>query len=283
MNFLQIDLTKLRHESFEPLFEVANKVFSELNIDFYIIGAIARDIWVSGRFNQKVSRITRDLDLAIFLNTSEDYDKLIKVLTDTGTFREVKDTPHRLVFKESILIDIIPFGEYAEIDGMVRFGEKGFLNISVLGFSEVFERATEVVEFNTKYLFKVCTLPGIVLLKLIAYDDRPEMRPKDVKDILLIIENYLEFYFDDIVDNHYDLFNVEPFDQIRVSARMIGREMKIIANHSEELQSRIISIIEKHIGNPDRSKMLQLMVGQKITSVEEAAVVMSGMLVSFKQ
>ena len=55
--------------------------------------------------------------------------------------------------------------------------------IAINGYQEVYEVGTIDVNFEDETIFKVCTIPGIVLLKFISYDDRPEIRTKDIFDI----------------------------------------------------------------------------------------------------
>lgn len=74
-----------------------------------------------------------------------------------------------------IQVDILPFGEI-EINDEVKFEGTGLISIKVNGFNEVYFAGTETVELSTGHTFKVATLPAIVLLKFIAYDDRPEVR-----------------------------------------------------------------------------------------------------------
>ena len=57
----------------------------------------------------------------------------------------------------------------------------------VNGFNEVYLAGTKTVELSTGHTFKVATLSAIVPLKFIAYDDRPEVRAKDARDIINII------------------------------------------------------------------------------------------------
>ena len=52
--------------------------------------------------------------------------------------------------------------------------------MNVEGFKEVYEQASEELIIEDQR-FKVCTLPGIVILKLIAWDDRPEVRRDDIE------------------------------------------------------------------------------------------------------
>ena len=73
-----------------------------------------------------------------------------------------------------------------EIEGKEIVDLQGKRHSNVLGFKEVYEEAVEAVNFEND-LFKVSTLPCIVVLKFIAYDDRPEIRSQDIKDIYAII------------------------------------------------------------------------------------------------
>jgi predicted nucleotidyltransferase len=68
-------------------------------------------------------------------------------------------------------------------------------SINVEGFQEVFDSASEEIKTESQQ-FKVCTLAGIVILKLIAWDDRPEWRREDAGDIAEIIKNYYHFNYD---------------------------------------------------------------------------------------
>lgn len=55
-------------------------------------------------------------------------------------------------------------------------------------------------------LVKVPTLPGMIILKLVAWSDRPEDRGNDLYDILRIIENYFHYNYNEILEEHYDVF-----------------------------------------------------------------------------
>lgn len=104
-----------------------------------------------------------------------------------------------------IQVDILPFGEI-EINNEVKFEGAGLTSIKVNGFNEVYLAGTELVEPATGHTFKVATLPSIILLKFIAYDDRPEVRTKDARDIINIMLHFFELQADLIYDSHADLF-----------------------------------------------------------------------------
>lgn len=137
--------------------------------------------------------------------------------------------------------------------------DKGLTQIAVNGFREVYENGTDEVEFENDQVFKVCTLPGIVILKLIAYDDRPEVRQNDIKDITLILKHYFNIETDNIYELHNDLFE-DDRDTSLIAARVLGRQMKSIFARSKDVEERITSIIQREIDNPEKSKIAELMV-----------------------
>ena len=80
-----------------------------------------------------------------------------------------------------------------------------------------------------------------MLLKFIAWDDRPEYRLKDLQDIAVILDNYFHRFSDDIYDNHSDLFDNRELEEI--AAYVIGRKIKSIIGDSADLKKRIIHIL----------------------------------------
>ena len=106
---------------------------------------------------------------------------------------------------DGIQVDIFPFGEI-EIDDAVEIAGEGLTSIKVNGFKEVYQSGTEELETQTGHFFKVASLPAIVLLKLIAFDDRPEKRMKDALDIASILDHFFDLQADLIYEKHNDLF-----------------------------------------------------------------------------
>jgi len=86
----------------------------------------------------------------------------------------------------------------------------------------------------------------MVILKLVSWADRPEERGNDPSDILQIISNYFLFEYDEIIDNHYDTFPDEEFDQLRISAKVLGRKVAEILRKSEKLADRVLNILESN-------------------------------------
>jgi predicted nucleotidyltransferase len=192
-NSSKIDLNKLRQEGLKEIFTILEKAFEEAGIDFYyIIGALARDIWFSKE--GKVSRATKDIDFAALIAGKEQFEKVKEILKSKHAFTESRGNAFALISPEGRTIDILPFGDIEVNEGVVVEG-MGLSTIKVNGFKEVGVAGVEEIEIGSSQ-YQVATLPSIVLLKLIAYDDRPEHRQNDAGDIAHIIGYYFDIETD---------------------------------------------------------------------------------------
>lgn len=151
----------------------------------------------------------------------------------------------------------------------------GLTNISLQGFTEVYEEGLPQLELGETHQFKFCTLPGIVLLKMIAWDDRPEKRRDDIKDISDILNHFFYMYDNEIWTNHNDLFAEEDADLIHIAARVLGREMSKIALRNEKLFERIEGILNANTMELSDGKMAVIMVEYFQDTVEDNVVLLN--------
>jgi len=275
----KINFEALRQEGLKPLFEALERGFNLLGIDFYLIGAIARDTWFAHKGIAPLG--TKDVDFAVYIPSIDDYEKLKKYLSDKEGFNTSTQNQFVVFSPEGLEVDLLPFGEI-EVEGKVMLEGKGLAQIAVNGFREVYEGGTDIVQFENEQSFKVCTLPGIVILKLIAFDDRPEVRQKDIQDITLILKHYFDIESDIIYDIHNDLFE-DDRDTPLIAARVLGRQIKTILNRSLNLQKRIITILENEIGNTEKSKIAELMVTGTENTIVAAIDILKEILIGIKE
>jgi len=254
----KITFQQLRQGNLGELFAVLEAELVAQGIDFYLIGAIARDIWLTALHNIEPGRITRDLDLAVLLANEEQYQQLRDQLIGTGRFIGRRENAYTLIFEDGRPVDLLPFGALS-MEQSVSVTGRGLTTIRVDGFQEVYEAGTESVEIDNQP-FRVCTLASIVLLKFIAYDDRPEHRQKDILDISAILRHYFDIVEDDIYENHNDLFSNDEFDITLAAARVMGRQIAPIVALSHALRQRINQIIDRQINLDERSPVAELLV-----------------------
>lgn len=111
----------------------------------------------------------------------------------------------------------------------------------MLGFREVMEEAVPV-EIEEK-IANVPPLPGMVILKLIAWSDRPEERENDLSDILRIIQHYYTLNWAEIVEKHFDTLEHDPFDQLLIAAEVLGRNSRLYLQKSEAISARVMNVL----------------------------------------
>lgn len=111
----------------------------------------------------------------------------------------------------------------------------------------------------------------MVILKLIAWSDRPEDRDNDLYDVLRIIEHYFDLNYDDILEHHNDTFTeVEIFDQLKISARVLGRNSSKFLNVSKAIKERILKTIYDNVDNAENSTIAKEWVKNKDWDLEYA-------------
>jgi predicted nucleotidyltransferase len=168
-NILQIPLNKVRQGgNYKELIEALERGFNKFSIDFYLVGATARDVWMRGVYDFPPKRATSDIDFAVMISDCAQFDELKNYLINEEGFVPYHDNAFVLIWKDKdkTQVDLIPFGEL-EREGIVTVKGTGMTSMNVEGFKEVFDEASEEIEAEGQR-FRVCTLAGIVILKLIA-------------------------------------------------------------------------------------------------------------------
>ena len=75
-------LKHINDKELEELFALLGEVFHAHNIDYYLIGAIARDYWY--KKGQLQSRISRDVDFAVLIPAKKEYEQVRTALQQKG-------------------------------------------------------------------------------------------------------------------------------------------------------------------------------------------------------
>ncbi len=269
MNYYKVSFEQLRQQpGLLNMLSALERGFEKFDVDFYLVGAVARDVWMQGIHKKAPNRTTKDIDFAVLINDRGVYKALIEYLIKEG-FRPYSGNAFVLLWKDAMQVDLIPFGEVEDEDGKVTVEGTGFTSVHVPGFSEVYEEGLPEVELNEVHRFKFCTLPGIVVLKLIAWDDRPDVRRSDIKEISNILEHFFSMYDTEIWDSHYELFEGEETKLEHVAARVMGREMKKIAQRNEKLYTRIEGILNANTMDATSSHMGAIMTEYFENTVED--------------
>lgn len=221
-------------------------------LDFFIVGAIARDINLLANPGLKSPRTTEDLDIAIRVASIAQFQAMIAALIETGEFEISSGNPVRWMYKKSIELDILPFGdlETKKREVHIPISGKAFI-LRVPGLQEVNDICMEL-ELSSGYKIHYCPLEGIVLLKIISWYENPA-RTKDRDDIEHICKVYFEYAGDEIYEGAYDLlqaYDTNDYDyQNLVASHYLGRKVRQITKEDPMLLKLINEKLRKYNGH----------------------------------
>lgn len=257
-NTSKIFLNRVTDELVIEILKTIVPVLESNGIDYFIVGAFARDLGLSSRgFDELPARKTKDIDLAVMVGSVREYEALKAEIASLPDFERDEEEPYRFIFKKAYEVDFLPFGEIHNEKGQVEVKAKKTFTLDIPGFEEV-EPWAESVETVEGITLKVSSLPGVILLKLFAWEDRPN-RKKDIQDIDYILKNFYLLYLEEIINADGDILELcqdEKYYDAAVSARYIGRKMSQMLAGSPALRTRLLNLLESQF---EKYSMARLM------------------------
>jgi len=233
--------------------------FNSEGSEFYVIGATARDIILSGIHNQTLARKTNDLDIAIAIPDWSKFYAISTGLCKLEGFEKSKEQTQRFLYKAHFQLDIVPFGGIAHDDNHIYWPPEESQAMSVAGFIDVAKNTLEVTVDNSFTIY-VASLPGIFLLKLAAWRDRHISSNKDADDMAFIITSYLEINEQRAVKENYDLYEDENFSTFLAGATLLGRDMKKILWPNPEILYEFFILLRTEVLKKDNSQLINQMM-----------------------
>lgn len=247
--------------------------FQSIDSDFYVIGATARDIILSGIHNQPSARRTVDLDIAIAIKDWDKFEQISKELCEIDGFFKPGKQKHLFLYKHIFKLDIIPFGEIAKADNNIYWPPKEEFAMSVVGFTEVANNTFDVT-IDDEFTVKVASLPGVCILKLVAFNDRKHQTNKDADDLAFIIENYLDVNIERAAAEHYEIYDVDNFNTFTAGASLLGKDIKSILWENDGSIHTIIQILEEEmklkVESPLMNQIIETHKNLKFDTIVEA-------------
>jgi predicted nucleotidyltransferase len=206
---------------FVDILSTMNTVAVELDIPFFVVGATARDIIYEHCYGIVAIRRTKDIDIGIRILDSNKFSLLISTLISSHGFEKTEQTYR--IKKNGILVDVIPFGPIAAAEMNIDLGSI----MSVLGFEEAYSHSQTMRINDAPVLdIRIPIVPGLLVMKLIAWDEKYPSRKKDAQDLLFIMKHYEDT---DVKERLYTteaaLLTEEKFDCRNASIRLLGRDI----------------------------------------------------------
>ncbi|KKB51604.1 hypothetical protein HMPREF1212_02335 [Parabacteroides sp. HGS0025] len=236
-----------------------SKVMNDLQLEVFIVGALARDIAMEILKMPPSPRRTADLDVAITLKDWSQFELLKEHLLKNHF---IKGEPKQRFYYQGedgnndYEIDIVPFGEL-EADEKVAWPPEGNPEMSVKCFKDVMNIADTVV-IDDAITIKMAPLSGQFLIKFDTWLDRHLLTDKDASDMLYIMDSFYLAYVsfkqpvpDDVEEDS------EDFDLLKGGAKWIACEMREFLS-KEHLQF-YIDQLQEQIDLDENSPLLRTM------------------------
>ncbi|OHE23009.1 MAG: hypothetical protein A2X92_09750 [Syntrophus sp. GWC2_56_31] len=252
MNNISFDLSgKIDRPTINAL-SALKRESDALNIPFFVVGALARDLILKHGYGVEPSRITRDIDLGVRVADWEQFDRLKDALIATGKFTSTRE--RQRFHYETVWIDIVPFGDITDERKRISWPPEHSMFISVVGFDEAYESSVTARLSSAPELdIRLPTLAGLALLKVISWAERYPERAKDAGDLLMIMQKYEDAgNLERLYEQERDLLEEEAFDTRLAGIRLLGRDMARIAVPDTVVTITVILEAETKQGSPYR-------------------------------
>ena len=234
----------------------------KLDIPFFIVGATARDLVLEYGFGLNPGRATADIDFGVSVSSWGDFNQLKTELCADEKFKTHGDKCC-LIHENGIPIDLLPFGLSSQGTGIVEWPPEDGEELNMNGFNEAFKISIDVcVSNNPALVVKVASPIGLVILKLLAWNDRKH-ETRDAIDLGYLVRDYLD------LDNRERLFHEHPdlvqddFDYQIAGAQLLGRDL--VQACDKKTRELLIQILEPEL---DKSGNLPLVVQSAESSPE---------------
>lgn len=240
---------------------VINGVAGRLAIDFFVIGATVRDIILGELYNIPVGRKTQDVDFGVMVDTWDAYQDLKDKLIATGRFEPENKVTHRLIFQKNFPVDIIPFGAVESSEGSIVWPPDNAIKMNVIGFRDAWEHAL-LIRIDTEYDIRFVSLPGLAVLKIIAWNDRHNIHPtRDAEDFALLLQYYAHAGNEErLYESDSDVMEAVDFDMDLAGARLLGRDMAAIM--SQKTRKAVLDILATRCVPDSNDSLVVAITGQ---------------------
>lgn len=243
-----IDLSSDRR--LQPMADVVRAVQAQTgDTPILLVGAMARDILLTYAHGIAIARGTADIDFALATQNWLKFQSVRTSLIETGEFTASHGTMHRLLYKNGMPVDILPFDGVEGVNRHIEWPPEHDVVMNVLGYREALQFA-ELVRLPGDSVLCVISLPALMLVKLIAWSERGRDAPgKDAYDLYLVLRNYLDAGNRQRLSGDAAYLLDDTFDYNRTGAWLLGADARSVLDQpgNEQSITAITNILEPQV------------------------------------
>jgi len=228
-----IHLKKPLPEEKQAVLIIMDRVARLTNLQYFVVGATARDILMYHLHGFALNRASPDIDFAMAIESWPAFEVLRSALLQEPTFRADAKILHRLHYSPAVgagfPIDLVPFGGVEISPMQVAWPPDMAIVMNVAGYAEALDSAVTVCIADHCEI-PVASIPGLVMTKLIAWLDRGQSNPKDAVDFRYLLENYAAAgNVDRLYEEELPLLAACDYEFERAGPRLLGLDVASIA------------------------------------------------------
>jgi predicted nucleotidyltransferase len=207
------------------LLTAVSKAAEVLQIPWLVTGAAGRVLLLEGVYGLPRGRATQDVDLGVMVGSWQQYQALVDQLRQDPRFRSDPQQRQRMLFQDSGLVDLVPFGDIESHDRTIVWPPDDGVVMNVVGFREAYRDAVIVSVEGLRV--PVVSAVGLMLLKLAAWKERHYIQPrKDAADIAYLISHYDALLTQKVLfDAHMEDITAAEYDLQLAACHVMGRKM----------------------------------------------------------
>lgn len=208
-------------------------------IDCMLVGATARDLLLTHVFGIPARRATHDVDFAVAVADWAQFEDLKTRLLARKGFDRSGNIKQRLYYggekaETGYPIDLVPFGGITDGTDEISWPPDMAVTMNVVGYGEVLTAAVRV-EIAEGVNIRVASLPGLTILKLVAWSDRGAFNPKDAHDLYHLMANYAQAgNFDRLYGDEFPMLEAADHDPDVAGACLLGKDVALLATDATQ-------------------------------------------------
>lgn len=266
----------------KALLEAVAKAAGELQIDWMVTGAAARVMLLESIYGLPHGRATQDVDLGVMVANWEQYQALVFRIRQDERFRPDPKQQQRLLYDDEGMLDLVPFGGIESGDRMIHWPPDNDFVMNVIGFREAYAECV-AVELDGLTV-PVVSPVGLMLLKLVAWNERHHAQPKkDAADLAYVLRHYATILSEKaLFDEYFAAMEAAEFDPDLAASRVLGQKLAgMVAKDTrdyvlslldselrQETDSRLVREVAEHLGGAGAERAYDLLQSLKTGFIE---------------
>jgi predicted nucleotidyltransferase len=240
-----IELMTPLPEGKQAVLIVMDRMARLTNLQYFVVGATARDILMYHLHGFPLKRASPDIDFAMAIESWPAFEALKAALLQEPAFRADAKILHRIHYSptvgEGFPVDLVPFGGVEISPTQVAWPPDMATVMNVAGYAEALDSAV-MVRIADHCQIPVASIAGLVMTKLIAWLDRGQSNPKDAVDFRYLLQNYAAAgNVDRLYGEELPLLAACDYEFERAGPRLLGLDIASIA--SDESRQQIAGIL----------------------------------------